>query len=210
MHYTKGGFSMKELISFIGLNREENPGKKSGLWLIVLAVLGLLLLVGASGEWFKSDSPEKTGLTLTPHPPSIPESSMSLEEALLSQKLLAMLSKIEGAGAVAVSVRLTGTTQSEYALNTTTGKKTTQENDQSGGTRVTSEDTSSNQLVMNRYGQGEQPVVEREVAPGIAGILVVAEGAGNPQVKNRLFQAVKVAMGVEPQKILVLPGGGIR
>ncbi|HPU36274.1 MAG TPA: hypothetical protein PLA91_05715, partial [Bacillota bacterium] len=50
----------------------------------------------------------------------------------------------------------------------------------------------------------ERPVVEREVAPQVAGVLVVAEGAGDSRIKARLFEATRVALGVDPQKILVL------
>jgi len=54
-------------------------------------------------------------------------------------------------------------------------------------------------------------VVQMETASRIAGVLVVARGASNPQVKERLFEAVRVALNVEPHKILVLPGeGGIK
>ncbi|MCL6639637.1 MAG: hypothetical protein K6T80_08185, partial [Firmicutes bacterium] len=114
--------------------------------------------------------------------------------------------RVEGAGRVEVSVRLQASTRAEYAVNTTSGKKTTQEKDQSGGSRVITEDTGSGQLVMNRSGQGiEAPVVERETAPQVAGVLVVAEGAGDAAVKAKLFEASRVALGIEPQKILVVP-----
>ncbi|MDD4237840.1 MAG: hypothetical protein PHT62_04720, partial [Desulfotomaculaceae bacterium] len=120
--------------------------------------------------------------------------------------LCVMLRQVEGAGQVEASVRLSGSTREEYAVNTTTGKKTTQERDQTGGTRLTTEDNSSSQLVMNRSGTGgEQPVVEREAAPQVAGVLVVAEGAGEARVKAKLFEATRVALGIEPHKIMVLP-----
>ena len=32
----------------------------------------------------------------------------------------------------------------------------------------------------------------------------MAEGAGDPVIKEKLFRAVQVGMGIEPQKILVL------
>jgi stage III sporulation protein AG len=131
---------------------------------------------------------------------------MSAEEEKISKKLCEMLRQVEGAGKVEVSVRLSGSTKEEYAVNTTTGKKTTQERDQTGGTRVITEDSSSGQLVMNRSGSGgEQPVVEREAAPQVAGVLVVAEGASEAKVKAKLFEATRVSLGIEPQKIMVLP-----
>jgi stage III sporulation protein AG len=106
---------------------------------------------------------------------------------------------------VKVTVKLAASTREDYAINTTAGSKTTQEKDQGGGTRVTTENTDTNQLVLIREGAGENPVVEQEQAAKVAGVLVVADGAGNPEVKANLFQAVRVSLGVEPQKIVILP-----
>jgi stage III sporulation protein AG len=68
-------------------------------------------------------------------------------------------------------------------------------------------------VVLSRNNQGmEGPVLEREMAPEVAGVLVVAEGARSPQVKAGLFRAVQVALGVEPHKVIVLPmkrGGSV-
>ncbi|MDF9407490.1 MAG: hypothetical protein A4E52_00200 [Pelotomaculum sp. PtaB.Bin013] len=201
---------MNKLLDFFGFGRQGGGGpagpNKRNLWLAGLAVLGVLMLVFSTVD--KTKSNQKQTPASESSNKQIQEqvkSGMLGEEELLSKKLCAMLKNVEGAGEVEVSVRLSDTTQYEYAVNTTTGKKTTQERDQSGGTRTTTEDNNSNQLVMNRDGQGEQPVVEREVAPHVAGVLVVAEGAVNPKVKAMLFQATEVAMGIEPQKILVLP-----
>lgn len=201
---------MKKLLHFFGFGGQGEDGltvaNKRNLWLAGLTILGVLLLVFATVDRPQSNQEQVLNAESNVNLPSEQlEDGMSKEEETLSKKLRAMLERVEGAGEVEVSVRLSNTAQSEYAVNTTTGKKTTQEQDQSGGTRLVTEDSNSNQLVMNRSGQEEQPVVEREIAPNIAGILVVAEGAGDAKVKGMLFQATKVAMGVEPQKILVLP-----
>lgn len=207
---------MLKLLEFFGFEQGKKsilptgPNKRN-IWLVGLAVLGIFMLVYA-GNWggTKNSSTEPPGANISIPPAGEQQapSGMSAEEELLSKKLCQMLRQVEGAGMVEVSVRLLETTQAEYAVNTTTGKKTTQEHDQSGGTRVTTEDNGSGQLVMNRNGQEERPVMEREIAPRVAGILVVAEGAGDSLVKAMLFDATRVAMGVEPQKILVLPRGG--
>lgn len=200
---------MGKLLDFFGLSGKNGfPAKEQGrrnLWLAGLAALGVVLLVfsGVSGS---KTAPKQPSSLEAPVPPAQVKSGMSLEEEELSKKLCDMLKQVEGAGRVEVSVRLSGSTRAEYAVNTTTGKKTIQERDQSGGTRQTTEDSGSGQLVMNRNGAGgEQPVVERELAPQVAGVLVVAEGAGDSRVRAKLFEATRVAMGIEPQKIVVLP-----
>lgn len=198
-----------EFFGFGGQGKNRFPSKDQGrrnLWLAGLAAIGIMLLVfsglsGGSPPARQSSQQEK------PVPPAQGvKSNMYLEEEQLGKKLCEMLRQVDGAGQVEVSVRLSGSTRAEYAVNTTTGKKTTQERDQSGGTRLTTEDTGSGQVVMNRNGVGgEEPVVEREVAPQVAGVLVVAEGARDARVRAKLFEAAQVALGIEPQKILVVP-----
>lgn len=182
--------------------REKN---RRNLWLAGLAAVGVALLILSSINSGKTDG-QQTGIQQAAPVPEQFTGGMTAEEDQLGKKLCEMLKQVEGAGRVEVSVRLSGSTRSEYAVNATTGNKTTQEKDQSGGTRTTTEDSGSEQLVMNRSGSGgEQPVVEREVAPQIAGVLVVAEGAVDARVKAKIFAAAQVALGVEPQRILVLP-----
>ncbi len=208
---------MRNLLEYLGFNKgKENrvplkDGGGRGLWLLALAALGVTILVISSFIGGDQETKAPGGQTLQREgnvnaAPEPARSEMTAEEEQLSRMLCEMLSRVEGAGKVEVSVRLSATTRSEYAANDTTGKKTTEEKDQGGGMRTTTEDTGSSQLVMNRNGSGgEQPVVERRIAPQIAGVLVVAAGAGNARVKANLYEATRVAIGVEPQKILVLP-----
>jgi len=199
------------LLDLFGLSGKSAGGffskekNRRNLWLAGLAAIGVALLIISGINSGKTDGQQTNIQQVTPAREQF-TSSMTAEEDQLGKKLCEMLKQVEGAGRVEVSVRLSGSTRSEYAVNATTGKKTTQEKDQSGGTRTTTEDSGSEQLVMNRSGSGgEQPVIERDVAPQIAGVLVVAEGAVDARVKAKIFAAAQVALGVEPQRILVLP-----
>lgn len=201
---------MHRILNFFkGGGSDGAPPKEQGrrnLWLAALGALGIVLLVMANTGGSKPAGVQPEQVLPGPAPGEKAESSsMSIEEEQIAGKLREMLRQVDGAGKVEVSVRLSGSTREEYAVNTTTGKKTTQERDQTGGTRLTTEDTGSGQLVMNRSETGEeQPVVEREVAPQVAGVLVVAQGAGDSRIKARLFEATRVALGIDPQRILVL------
>jgi len=187
----------------------EKEIKKRFFLLAGLAVLGLFLIFFPWTGGKDSSIPPQTGGTPAGGHGEGTGSVMTREEEQLSKRLCEVLERVEGAGKVEVSVRLSSSTRSEYAYNTTTGKKTIQECDQSGGTRVTTEGTGSEQLVVNRRGSGEEPVVQQETAPKVAGVLVVAEGAAQPRVKAKLFEAARVSLGVEPQKITVLPMGRV-
>lgn len=188
-----------------------NRRKDQKVLLFALGLLGVILLVFGSywGGREPVSDPVPVGIP-QPEPEDSRGYTASLqtqaEEEYLADRLEGMLGQINGVGAVDVTVRLEGSTVSEYAVNTTTGKRVTDENDQDGARRVTTDENENGQVVVVRGEDGyESPVVEREVSPVVAGVLVVAEGARDPAIKAQLFHAAQTALGVEPHKILVVP-----
>jgi stage III sporulation protein AG len=184
-----------------------NRRKDQKLFLIALGILGILMLVFGSLGGKPTPQPTDTKVTSPSVTPAETTKLKTLdEEEYLAKRLETMLGQINGVGAVDVSIRLAGSTVSEYAVNVTTGKRVTDENEPEGARRVTTDQSESGQLVVVRAEQGyEIPVMEREISPAVAGVLVVAEGARDPRIKAQLFQATQTALGVEAHKILVVP-----
>lgn len=131
-------------------------------------------------------------------------------EEMLNRRLEEMLSRIEGAGEVKASVNLASTTEMEYAINTTTSNRKTDEKDRQGGSRTITEVNDNGQLVLLRESEGskEAPVVVREIKPEVRGVLVVASGAANPLVKSNLIQALQVYLDIPVHRVVVLPREG--
>jgi len=92
-----------------------------------------------------------------------------------------------------------------YAQNTENTERSTTETDVAGGQREIKETTESKQLVMTRDGSGEQAVVTEELQPEIKGVLVVARGADNLLIKERITIAVAAALALPTHRISVLP-----
>ncbi len=186
--------------------RKENyPPKlqKKQLWgLACLVILGVILILSGHGK-----STPKNALSQDPKEKAVSfyRSVTAQEEETMARALEQMLGQVAGAGKVKVTVRLASSTRQEYAVNTTSSRKTTEEKDQGGGNRLTTENTDQGQVVLIHNGQEEKPVVEKEQAARVEGVLVVAEGASEPHVKASLFQATRVALGAAPQKIIILP-----
>jgi len=179
--------------------------KQKLLWLAGIIVLGIvLLLIGSNDKQAQTPQPE-TEIKDLAEPQFHSRSVMDQEEKILAGNLKKILTQIEGAGQLDVTIRLATSRYDRYAVNTTSSRKTTEEKDQVGGTRLINENNDSGQLVLIRSGQEETPVVEEARSAQVAGVLVVAQGAKSPEIKARLFKAVQVALGIEPQKILVLP-----
>lgn len=189
----------------------KNLGKDKVKWLTTAfaALVGLFLLIG--GNPFQASPPPTINTPPQENNQSVVDKDSGQpnivnEEEYLANKLQQMLKLVEGAGEVEVTVRLASSSTAEYAVNTSTGTKTTQEKDQSGGTRVQTEDNDTGQLVLIRNNGGQEvPVLQKQTAPNVLGVLVVSEGAKDPVIKAELFRAVRVGLGVEPQKVLVLP-----
>lgn len=187
--------------------------RKKMVWLAMAVVLGMaLIMLGNTGKSPDNSENQQNISTNQANPPPVQEKSkMAMEEESLAEGLEKMLTGIEGCGRVKVTVRLESSARELYALNKTAGSKNTVEKDQGGGTRTINEENDSSQLVIAKEGSGDTPVVEMENASNISGVMVVAEGASDPLVRERLFNAVSVSLNVEPHKIIVLPAeGGIR
>ncbi|RDV82502.1 hypothetical protein [Ammonifex thiophilus] len=183
--------------------KDSSWAKKPGYWLKV-ALLGaagvLLLVMGSLGGKSGAPPPAK------PEPGKMgPATRLREEEKELASRLARLLSQVEGAGRVEVTVCLAGSTKVAYATNAVASRRVTEEKDKGGGSRVVTEDNNNGQVVVVRGGQQEEAVVEREEAPRPLGVVVVADGAADPQVKEKLFRAVQVALGIEAHRVTILP-----
>lgn len=130
------------------------------------------------------------------------------KEMELAGRLQTVLSKIEGVGRVDVMLTLERGSEYRYANTTDSSSKQTVEQDTGGGTREITEKTDRIQMVTTRSTQGsEEPVLITEIYPEIKGVVVVAQGAQDPRIKESITRAVQTALRVGAHKITVLPMG---
>ncbi len=128
------------------------------------------------------------------------QGSYSDYSTLLENKLENILSQLKGVGEVKVMITLEDTTEVVPAFNTTKNNETTRENDAQGGTREIVREDMTVQVVTNDNGE---PIVLKEVRPTIKGVIVIAEGAENLEVKEMLYEAVKTVLGVPGNRVEV-------
>ncbi|HEY3423283.1 MAG TPA: hypothetical protein VGL27_00695 [Negativicutes bacterium] len=126
-------------------------------------------------------------------------------EEILEGKLANLLSQVKGAGAVTVSITLENSSTQEHAKNVVKESKSIQEKDTTGGIRTTIETKESEQILLSKENGSDRPVMVQELKPTIKGVLVVAEGAYDSNVKANLTKAVEAGLGVPSYKITVLP-----
>ncbi|MFZ3372303.1 MAG: stage III sporulation protein AH, partial [Desulfitobacteriaceae bacterium] len=157
---------------------------------------------GKSGDTFQTSPVSKTATVTAPSETS----KLNSLEKDLEKKLQATLSRMYGVGQVDVSVSLFSGLKSNYARNENVTKRTSKETDKASGTRETTEVTENNQLVMPSG--STQPVMVMEERPQVAGVLVIAEGAKDPRIKEEIHTALKTLLDIPAAKITVEAMGG--
>jgi len=175
---------------------------------IMLSVILLIIVAGIFVFTAKEDTSIVSSKTeATPTSAVVQDSSgiASLEKNL-EEKIATNLESIKGVGKTKVLVTYAAGLKKEYARDESITKRTSKETDKEGGTRETVETTESNHLVI---AGNTNPLVVVEQRPQVEGILVIAEGASDPKIREQIFEAVRTLLNIEPAKINVAPMGGV-
>ncbi|MFI5359521.1 MAG: stage III sporulation protein AG [Halanaerobiales bacterium] len=194
---------LEELKRIFSFTSDGEGGRNSLIWkIIILGLIGIFLLF--SGDLF-------TGKKRATQEVPVYQSGREIQveedyEARLSAQLEEIISLIKGVGRVKVKIYITGYTEYEYEYNSRTINKVSTELDQNGGQREIVEDNLERELVVTRDPSGnEKPIIRREKLPEIQGVLIVAQGAENSQIKAEIIYAVRNLLNIPVHRISVLP-----
>lgn len=159
--------------------------------LIIMALAGVLLIFWPG-----------TSSTTAGNQPQSAEISDNVDASnSLEQELNTALSSIDGAGRVTTRIIMASDGSRTYASNEQHEVRTTREKDKSGVVRDVTEETSNSELVM----ANNSPLVVETRAPEVKGVLVIAEGASNPEVAEKLSRAVTGLLDISAARVRVLP-----
>ncbi|MFC4404246.1 stage III sporulation protein AG [Gracilibacillus xinjiangensis] len=207
---------LKQLISSLKAN-EKKPTKLHYIALIGLVGTFLLLV----SNMFQSDSsneePNQSPLDGELLSKSTEEEAWKqkevtdatskiegLEEAY-ENDLNILLEKINGVSNVEVMVNLDATNEQVYQKNLIIGSQVTNETDQNGGERKIDDETREQSVVILRQGDQEVPLLVQTKKPDVRGVLVVANGVDNLEVKKWVIDAVSKVLDVPAHRISVMP-----
>lgn len=180
---------------------EKMKGPWSTLFILALAVVGIIFMfISANPSTGPVVQPPVTQSSETLAPLRKPDYKERLE-----QELTEHLRRVKGVDEVAVMVTLESGPMYQYGENKDTTDRTTQEEDGGGGVRSIEERTTRTQLVITRDGSGEQAVITREIEPMLRGVLVIAKGAEDPVLKERITLALQSGLHLPAHRITVLP-----
>lgn len=172
------------------------------LGLVSLVVVGMSFIYLGKGQIDAQESTQTKSAITTVESPS---TKIGVLEKELENKLKTNILMMEGVGKVQVSVNFLTGLKNEYVRNNNITKRTNKETDKTGGTRETTEITENNQVVMPSG--SSQPVIAIEDRPEIGGVLVIAEGARDPKVREGIHTAVQTLLSIPSARITVVPMG---
>lgn len=131
--------------------------------------------------------------------------SMKSYEQDYENRLKDILDQVKGISNVAVMVNLATSEQTIIDKDVTTKSNSTQETDSHNGQRKTTDTNHDEKTVLIGSGDSQKPITLGKQKPKVDGVLVVAQGADNVQVKSWIINAVSSVLDVPAYKVNVLP-----
>ncbi|WP_096434710.1 stage III sporulation protein AG [Alteribacter populi] len=131
--------------------------------------------------------------------------TMGEYEELYESQLKKSLEQMIGVSDVTVIVNLAETERQIYQTNVNTKEQHTDETDREGGKRKVEDVTKDEEVVIIRSGDKEEPLLQNVEKPSVRGVLVVAKGVDNIQVKTSVVEAVSRVLDVPSHRVSVMP-----
>ncbi|MGE5679094.1 MAG: stage III sporulation protein AG [Pseudomonadota bacterium] len=184
-----------------------NLSKRAVTNLIIVFCLGLALIliadfyrdIGGKETTEEGLYDESTQTNGSAYDASEPDYVRNLENELSS-----ILGKIQGAGRVSVMITLESGKEIVPAKDESISDKVTNEKDTSGGTRITDEKTTDDEVVFAAaQGGNSKPLIIKEINPEVKGVIVVAEGAKDSKIKLKISQAVQTVLDIPAYRVTV-------
>jgi stage III sporulation protein AG len=214
MDKKQGPISWLKQLLHLDEKSEKKPGKYQYM-ILVLCIGAAFMLAGnvlfknnSKATNFPASTNSKAAASDVPAfgiKKSSGNKTISNYEQAYEEQLKKALDEMLGVGNVTVVVNLDSTDQKILQKNTTTKTQTTDETDQNGGQRKVVDSSTDEQLVITRKGDQESPIVVETKKPEIRGVLVVAKGADNIQIKSWIVEAVTRVLGVPSHRVAVMP-----
>lgn len=185
-------------------NYKKSPSNKNISNLLIVVLVLVLVLVTVSA--FKGASPQvvNSNQAGTGKVSEIKSSDDNMDvENKLEDKLKTTLELIDGVGKVETMVYFESGEEQVPALNVNNSTNYTEENDNAGGTRKTTQTNTDNTVVVTNDGDKTEPLIVKTYKPKISGVIVVAEGANDKVVQYKITQAVMNLFDISADKVNV-------
>ncbi|HEY8348584.1 MAG TPA: stage III sporulation protein AG [Clostridiales bacterium] len=201
---------METVYKIIGRIREwiaRQDRKKLAENTAIVIIIGVIIIIAGSAilapRKSRQDAPvQETARSGTAHADIVQDAE---KEGDIETRLKSILSQIEGVGKVDVMITYSSTAEKVPAYDIKRSQDETEEKDSAGGTRkIRGEEYESSLAYEDMSSGGKSPVILKKLEPEIRGVLVVAEGAENIEVRDRICRAVTVVLDVSANRVQVV------
>lgn len=181
------------------LTKTDNKNSKKKIENIVIGILILLITVIVINAILSDKDEEETVVN------EIENNNVNFQASNtdLETRLENILSKIEGVGKVEVLINYSETEQVVAMYNENKKETATEEQDESGGTRIIKENDVQKDVIYQEKDGEKIPITQKTIMPKIEGTIITAEGAGSTEVQEKIINAVEAATGLASHKIQV-------
>lgn len=186
--WTRGVKDVKEKMS----EKFSLRTPKGRYLMVIIVCIGLLALLWPAA---RSRSQGAGGITKA----SGLETGSSVKLQLAAE-LENILSQVQGAGKVDVALTVASDGVKDYAVNSKDDKRETVEKDSKGVQSTVTEQSTEKDLAVS----GGGPLLVEQKAPEIMGVLVVADGARDPAIKEELTDVTAALLNLSPYQVRVV------
>lgn len=178
----------------------------------IVAIIGAICLI--AGSVLFKDTPVKNQesgkLENSENTEAVETMKQSEEETKsdVEKGLQSILSKIKGAGKVDVMVTFYSGNESILAIDEKTSDNATNEKDKEGGSRTITQSDRENKVIYEEAQGDKKPFIIKQILPKVKGVVIVADGAGDAEIKSSLAKATEALLDVAPHKIQVFQRDG--
>lgn len=195
---------MNEIFNKVKVHFEKINNKKFINNLFIILTGSIILLIIANNFFDKKKDNTKYLIDENKK-----EYTSTVEEdysIYLEDKLASILSQLKGVGKVDVMITLESTVEKVTAKDTTKVIENSIEEDAEGGTRKIEKEDLTIKVVTK--GNNDGLLIVKEIKPKIQGVIVMAEGADDPLLKESLYEAVKTVLGIKGNKVQIFSSKG--
>jgi stage III sporulation protein AG len=201
--------------------KEQSPFKLTRKYVLAILGLGVCWMIASS---LFANTAEKTNSMISPIATETSGKPKNGEEAIetigsggkssntiakyesnYEQQLTETLNSMAGVSNVKVEVNVEGSEKKVYQTNKTNRSQQTEEIDKQGGKRNIDDNSQEEEVVIIDNGDEQTPVIVQTEMPEIRGVLVIAKGAENIEIKQMIREAVTRLLDVPSHRVSVLP-----
>lgn len=184
----------------IELTKKQKLLIAAGIGMLILVILWPVSENSGSGEATPEGGIKGTGAQNTADETESLDAYVKRQEIRLGN----VLSEIEGAGKVTVMITARASRELIVEKDVTQDSAVSEEEDSSGGRRVTKNSTHSESAVTDDSSGTASPYVIKSLEPEIEGIAVAAQGAGTAEIETEIINTVRALFDVPVHKISVV------